>query len=39
MVTVLCVGVLLAIFDSVQKPGIAPVFVRVKAFYKNRKFN
>ena len=37
MITVLCVGIVLAIFDKIQKVNVRPVFVRVKAFYGKRK--
>jgi hypothetical protein len=37
MITVFCVGVMVAIFNRIQKLNVRPVFVRVKAVNGRRK--
>ena len=39
MITVLVVGVVLVIFNRIQKRSLLPVFVRVRAMYGKQKFN
>jgi hypothetical protein len=37
MITVFCVGVILAIFNRIQKPNVRPVVVKVKVDNSRKK--
>jgi hypothetical protein len=38
MITAFCVGVILAIFNRIQKLNVRPVFVKVRTVDSKRKF-